>query len=146
MKKSKDKSTLAMPYIKLYPRDLLAHAAQEMPLNAFGAYIILLCFGWDSEPAATIPADEKTIRRIVGADPDEWQAIREQVLAKFEPFEADASRLVNARLRREWLEATEKHDVNSKRGKAAAEKRWHGNGSEEPEAGGFVVDEDADLD
>ena len=83
-----------------------------------------------------------TVRRIVGADPDEWQAIREQVLAKFEPFEADASRLVNARLRKEWLEATEKHDVNSKRGKAAAAKRW-GNGSEVPEAG-FAVEEDID--
>jgi uncharacterized protein YdaU (DUF1376 family) len=148
MTKSKDKSTLATPYIKLYPRDLLAHEAQEMPLNAFGAYIILMCFGWDSEPEATIPADEMTVRRIVGADPDEWQAIREQVLAKFEPFEADASRLVNTRLRKEWLEATEKHDVNSKRGKAAAAKRWHGTTGSEPEdpEAGFAVEKDTDLD
>jgi uncharacterized protein YdaU (DUF1376 family) len=149
MTKSKNKSTLTMPYIKLYHRDLLAHAAREMHFDAFGGFIILLCFAWDSDPPATIPADEEAIRKILGADKDQWAAMRGQILAKFEPFEADAGRLVNARLRKEWLEATEKHDVNSKRGKAAAAKRWHGTtGSEpeEPEAGGFVVEEDADLD
>ncbi len=141
----KEKAQLAMPYIKLYTKDILANAAKDMPLAAFGGYVILLCYAWTSDPPATIPADEKSIRRIIGADSDEWAGIREQVLLKFDPLEGRPDRLVNHRLWKEWMDATEQREVNSKRGKAGAKARWNSNDGPEPEAGGFAVEEDIDA-
>lgn len=134
------KEEVNLPFIKLYTKDILANAAKTMTLEAFGAYVILLCFAWGEEPAATIPKDETIIRRAIGVDPEPWARIREQVLAKFQPWEEDKSRLVNVRCRHEWLEAQEAHKKNSKRGKAGADARW--NGKDKPD--GFDVQEELD--
>lgn len=63
-------------YIEKYRRKT-AH----LTLAEHGAYRLLMDAYWDAR--GPLPADEGRLRRIIGADPEEWAAVREAVLAFF---------------------------------------------------------------
>jgi hypothetical protein len=75
--------------------------------------------------------------------PEEWRVIRDEVLENFEPFDEDPTRLVNKRLRRQWLELQEFTEMASDRGKKGAAGRWPKN---MPEPEGEEKDEDENED
>jgi uncharacterized protein YdaU (DUF1376 family) len=108
------------PSFQFYAKDILAHAAREMSLEAFGAYVILLCFAWDSDPIASLPADQEALRRIVGASEVQWASIWQQVSGKFIVHPSDNSRLQNDRLFRQWVELQRFSKSQSER----ANRRW----------------------
>jgi hypothetical protein len=74
--------------------------------------------------------------------PEEWGLIKDEVLENFEPFDEDPTRLVNKRLRRQWLELQEFTEMARDRGKKGAAGRWNGN-TPEPEG---VEEEDQTQD
>ena len=59
-----------------------------MSLSARGAFIDLLVYQFANDG---IPNDERMICRILGAFPDEWKSIREEVYEKF-PLGEDGRR------------------------------------------------------
>jgi uncharacterized protein YdaU (DUF1376 family) len=95
-----------------------------MSLAEVGAYTRLLCLAWDQEPCATLPDDEEKIRRMAGADKDEWKTIREAVMDKFPKSEQFKGRRINKRLREQFDEVEEYAEKMSERGKKGASKRW----------------------
>lgn len=69
------------PAFQFYPRDWLADAAViAMPCAARGAYINLLAACWIE---GSLPVDPVALRRIAGAEIEEWKAIAESVLSRF---------------------------------------------------------------
>ena len=103
-----------------------------MSLTAQGAYINLLAVAWDSDPIATIPNQPDKLWKLAGAMPEDWKGIKDEVLENFEPFDEDSTRLVNKRLRRQWLELKEFSEMAAARGNKRAATRW-GTGEQEPE-------------
>ena len=85
-----------------------------MSLASKGAFIDLLAYQFAN---GSIPQDDRTLCRIVGAFPDEWQEIREEVLSK---FEEDNGGLVNRRMQKE---RDERNEIREKRIEAVS-KRW----------------------
>jgi len=114
-----------LPYFSFYTKDFVA-ATAGMSCAEVGAYIRLLAFAWGAEPEGTIPdnADEQ-LRRIAGADKDEWHQIKGAVLAKFEKDERFEGRLMNKRLRITFEEVEEHKEKQSVRGRKGAAKRWN---------------------
>jgi uncharacterized protein YdaU (DUF1376 family) len=104
---------------------------QMMSLAAQGAYINLLAVAWDSDPIATIPNQPDKLWKLATAMPEEWKVIKDEVLENFEPFDEDSTRLVNKRLRRQWLELKEFSEMAAARGNKGAAARW-GTGEQEP--------------
>ena len=150
------------PAFQFYVKAYLSGAARRMTLTGLAAYINLLSMAWDSDPIATLPSDPERLRRLVGASVEEWRQIKEEVLENFKPFEDDPTRIINKRLRQQWLELSEYSEklseTASERGKKGAAKRWSKkNGSTpavaepaneddfdaESVAGGVDIDEDA---
>jgi len=105
------------PWFAFYPDDFDS-GTRAMTLAGRGAYLSLLCYQFSN---GTIPKDERTICRIIGAFPDEWAEIRSEVLAKFEALE-DGS-WINRRMEKE---REERDGIRVKRIEAV-QKRW-GNG------------------
>lgn len=85
-----------------------------MSLAAKGAFIDMLAYQFAN---GSIPDDDRTICRIVGAFPDEWAAVRDEVLPKFEHEEGV---FINARMQKE---RDEREEIRSKR-VDAVNKRW----------------------
>jgi len=90
-----------------------------MSCAAKGALMDLLI---DQFANGSVPKDDDEICRIIGASPDEWQSIKNQVLAKFQP-DQDGN-LFNERMK---MERDEREGIRAKRVKASKEgnsKRW----------------------
>jgi uncharacterized protein YdaU (DUF1376 family) len=114
------------PAYQHYAKDFLA-GTSDMSCAEVGAYIRLLDHAWDSNPIATLPNDDTKLRRMAGADPEEWATIRRAVLAKFRvvhegtgELQGKPGRLVNDRLMDYWKELEEYSENKTK----AAEARW----------------------
>lgn len=113
------------PAFQFYVKDWTASPTRQMmTLSGQGSYINLLAVAWDSDPIATIPNQPDKLWKLAGATPDEWRVIQGEVLENFEPFDEDPTRLVNKRLRRQWLELQEFTEMASDRGKKGAAGRW----------------------
>jgi uncharacterized protein YdaU (DUF1376 family) len=120
-----------------------------MTLAGQGAYINLLAIAWDSDPIATIPNQPDKLWKLATAMPEEWKVIKDEVLDNFEPFDEDPTRLVNKRLRRQWLELKEFSEMASDRGKKGAAGRWPNEPDgveEDDETPDENTDEGADID
>ena len=102
------------PWFAFYPDDF-SGGTRSMSLAARGAFIELLSFQFAN---GSIPADDTTICRIIGAFPKEWRAIKGEVLAKFEI--ADNGNFVNERMTKE---RAERDGIREKRVQAIT-KRW----------------------
>jgi uncharacterized protein YdaU (DUF1376 family) len=119
------------PAFQFYAKDFLAGTA-HMSCAEVGAYIRLLSHAWDSDPCGTIPVEEEQQRRLAGADIDEWQLIKKNVLAKFQEDERFKNRLVNLRLRITHEDADEHKDNMVNRAKKGAAARWQKKQHENP--------------
>jgi len=129
MKQPKNKP----PAFQFFVKDWTASPTRQMmSLAAQGAYINLLAIAWDSDPIATIPNQPDKLWKLAGAMPEDWKLMQDEVLENFEPFDEDSTRLVNKRLRRQWLELKEFSEMASNRGKKGAAGRWD-TGEHEPE-------------
>lgn len=115
------------PAYQHYAKDFLAGTA-DMSCAEVGAYIRLLDQAWDSSPVATLPMEDEKLRRLAGADKEEWVQIKTSVLAKFIKSEVFEGRYLNQRMRAYFEELQEHHDklseTASERGKKGAAKRW----------------------
>jgi uncharacterized protein YdaU (DUF1376 family) len=143
------------PAFQFYVKDWLSSpTVRMMSAAARAAYIDLLATAWDSDPIATIPNKPNELWRLANVMPEEWAQVKDDVLACFEPFEDDPTRLVNLRLRRQWLELQEFSEKQAHR----ASRRWkkedkqpkqrkpakpNGNGLEPEPADDLTVNEDA---
>jgi uncharacterized protein YdaU (DUF1376 family) len=133
MPKKKKQPKNKPPAFQFYVKDWTASPTRQMmSLAGQGAYINLLAVAWDSDPIATIPNQPDKLWKLAGAMPEEWTVIKDEVLESFEPFDEDSTRLVNKRLRRQWLELKEFSEMASDRGKKGAAGRWPKN-TPEPE-------------
>ena len=125
MPKKKKQPKNKPPAFQFFVKDWTASPTRQMmSLAAQGAYINLLAIAWDSDPIATIPNEPDKLWKLADAMPDEWGLIKDEVLENFEPFDEDSTRLVNKRLRRQWLELKEFSEMASDRGKKGAAGRW----------------------
>jgi uncharacterized protein YdaU (DUF1376 family) len=133
MPKKKKQPKNKPPAFQFFVKDWTASPTRQMmSLAAQGAYINLLAIAWDSDPIATIPNQPDKLWKLAGAMPEEWGPIKDEVLENFEPFDEDSTRLVNKRLRRQWLELKEFSEMAAARGNKGAAARW-GTGEQEPE-------------
>lgn len=108
------------PYFKLYPKHLLADEdTQIMDATEFGAYVLLLCIAWHSEPPCTIPNDEERLSRLARLSPDEWADRRAIILA---PWTENGDRFVQKRLLREFQEMEKAHATRSESGRLGGSK------------------------
>jgi uncharacterized protein YdaU (DUF1376 family) len=101
-------------WFAFYPDDF-AGGTRGMSLASKGAFIDLLAYQFAN---GSIPKDDRTLCRIVGAFPDEWEEIRGEVLSK---FEEDGGALVNRRMQKE---RDERNEIREKRIEAVS-KRWN---------------------
>jgi uncharacterized protein YdaU (DUF1376 family) len=117
------------PAFQFYAKEFLA-GTTNMRMAAVGAYIRFLAHAWDGNPICSIPADDYSLFKLSGADSkEEWNEVKDQVLAKWEPREIDGQkRLVNLRLLAYFKELAEHHKEMSDRGKKGAEARWDKDG------------------
>lgn len=73
------------PAFQFYPADFLADPrVAAMPPAAIGAYVLLLCYAWNSAEQGTLPADEAHLSRLCRLHPDDWRELRDLVLSPFE--------------------------------------------------------------
>lgn len=140
MPKKKKQPKNKPPAFQFYAKDWTASPTRQMmSLAAQGAYINLLAIAWDSDPIATIPNQPDKLWKLATAMPEEWKVIKDEVLENFEPFDEDPTRLVNKRLRRQWLELQEFTEMATDRARKGAEARWP---KETPEPEGEEEDVD----
>jgi uncharacterized protein YdaU (DUF1376 family) len=133
MPKKKKQPKNKPPAFQFFVKDWTASPTRQMmSLAAQGAYINLLSVAWDSDPIATIPNLPEKLWKLADAMPEEWKVIKDEVLENFEPFDEDPTRLVNKRLRRQWLELQEFTEMATDRGRKGAAARWSKD-TQEPE-------------
>lgn len=101
-------------WFAFYPDDFDG-GTRSMSLAGKGAFLCLLGYQFNN---GSVPSDDKTICRIIGAFLDEWKPIRLEVLAKFER-DSNGS-LVNRRMEKE---REEREGIRAKRVEAI-NKRW----------------------
>lgn len=101
------------PWFAFYPDDF-AGGTRGMSMAAKGAFVDLLAYQFAN---GSIPNDDRTISRIIGAFPDEWESVRSEVLPK---FEQEGVTLVNRRMQKE---REEREEIRGKR-VDAINKRW----------------------
>jgi uncharacterized protein YdaU (DUF1376 family) len=101
-------------WFAFYPDDF-SGGTRSMSLAGRGAFIELLSHQFSS---GSIPPDDRTICRIIGAFPDEWDAVKAEVLTKFDTD--DNGNFVNHRMQKE---REEREEIRSKRVEAIS-KRW----------------------
>ena len=133
MPKKKKQPKNKPPAFQFYVKDWTASPTRRMmSLAAQGAYINLLAIAWDSDPIATVPNQPDKLWKLADAMPEEWKVIRDEVLENFELFDQDPNRLVNKRLRRQWLELQEFTEMATDRAHKGAAARWSKD-TQEPE-------------
>lgn len=110
----------SLPWFAFHNEDWLTDVyVRQMTLAQRGAYITLLAYEWSE---GWIPADPEGLRRLLGADKAEWEAIWvEPLVGRFREVDG---RLYNPRLEKERIEAIRRHRSLSKRGKDGARVRW----------------------
>lgn len=88
------------PGFILYPRDwLLSPSIRDMSDQQVRVYLDLLCLSWLEEPIATLPNDSRKLAWLLRLSLEEWEAIKEPIMAKFKVDRND--RLYNEKLKAE---------------------------------------------
>ena len=114
------------PAFQFYVKDWLSsESVVVMTAEQRGWYIQLLCHAWNSEPIATLPADDRKLKALAGAG-DGWATDKQAVL---DCFEVEGDRLVNRRLEAQHQELQEFHNSKSEAGRKGNEVRWNKNRS-----------------
>ena len=116
------------PYFPFYPKDFAADAVVElMSTPAVGAYILLMCKAWHSDPPASLPDDDRVLARFARMTPDDWLVVRSEVLPAFAV--GSDGRLHQKRLRSEY----DKFAAKSKSARDSANRRWEAQRAKEEE-------------
>ena len=85
------------------------------------AFADMLAVAWQSDPPATLPADDDELAAIARLSPDEWRVIAKPILAQ---TRKDGRRLVFTKLHQQYQHMCDEHAFNVARAKAGARKRW----------------------
>jgi uncharacterized protein YdaU (DUF1376 family) len=111
------------PWFAFFPKDFAGDELVEaMSTLEVGAYILLLCKAWSSEPPGSLPDDDAVLARYARLDPGVWSEVKPRVLA---PFSLGADkRWHQKRMREEYASAVHRMKAFSRRGRQAAEARW----------------------
>jgi uncharacterized protein YdaU (DUF1376 family) len=108
------------PFFAFYPADFANDINVEaMSTRAVGAYILLLCKAWQSDPPGSLPNNDQILARLARLDAVEWAEVSAGVLACFE-LRTDG-RLHQPRLRREYDKALKAMTAKRKGGLKGAE-------------------------
>lgn len=108
------------PFFAFYPADFAGDINVEaMSTLAVGAYILLLCKAWQSDPPGSLPNNDQTLARLARLSAVEWAEVSAAVLACFE-LRPDG-RLHQARLRAEYDKAISVMKAKRKGGQKGAE-------------------------
>ena len=111
------------PWMKFYPTDFLGDSTVcTMTTEAVGAYFLLLCHAWQQEPRGTLPNDDSRLARWARLSPDEWLAVREQVLGAFRASD-DGQTIVQPRMAAEGADAESRRTALSEAGRRGAAAR-----------------------
>lgn len=115
---------MAMPFFPFYVQDWLSsNSVSVMTLAEKGAYTELLVRMWQEAPkeGCFLPADDRTLSRMLHVSPQEWQELREVLIdGPMAVFHVEDGHLVNERLTKEWEKAL---GISQKRSEAASSKR-----------------------
>ena len=104
------------PYFKLFASAFCLDT-EGMTAEEIGAYIMLLCRAWMSEPVGVISAkDPETLARYARVTPERWKKIKANVLRN---FKAERTMLVSKVLADQWtdcekLSETQRKKVNKR--------------------------------
>jgi uncharacterized protein YdaU (DUF1376 family) len=110
------------PAFQFYVKDWLSsESVVVMTAEQRGWYIQLLCHAWNSDPIATLPADDRKLKALAGAG-DSWATDKQAVL---DCFEVDGDRLVNRRLAEQFQQLEEFRNSKSEAGRKGNEARWN---------------------
>ena len=105
-----------------YPADwLLDDHRQDLSWSAQGVYIAMLALQWTRGNA--LPEDPDSIRRLLGADREDWKPAWLELVALF-PLDGDDGYRRNPRLSRVWAIAQSISRERSRAGKRGNEARW----------------------
>jgi len=102
------------PWFAFYVDDFVSGTI-AMSMAARGAFVSMLAYQFSN---GTVPSDDRSICRIIGAFPDEWEAIKDEVLPKFRD-NLDGT-IANERMEKERLE---REGIRQSK-IDAAKKRW----------------------
>lgn len=93
-----------MPFFQLYPADFLASGKVAAMTNAeVGAYFLLMCQAWMSDPPCSVPDSDPVLARWARMPLQEWLDARPAVLSAWELREG---RWFQPRMESEWGKAT----------------------------------------
>lgn len=106
---------MSSPWMPLYVADYLADT-RRLTMAEHGAYMLLIMEYWRN---GGLPDDEMRLARIVGATPDEWAKVRDNVAELFQP---------GWRHKRIDAELAKSRD-KSEAAKASASRRWQSKGN-----------------
>jgi hypothetical protein len=115
------------PAFQFYVKDWRSSGTiHQMTRQEIGDYITLLAAAWDSDDPGTLPLPVEIAAKCAGTDP---RVVR-NFLAKYpHTFIESNGRLVNEKLRAQYLELLQFHEKAHDRAKAGAAARWKGNAS-----------------
>lgn len=106
---------MKLPYFNFYVMDFAADGLVEaMSTQEVGAYILLLCKAWHEDPAGSVPDDDRTLARWARMAPEEWQTVKERVLA---PWRLDGGRWHQKRMQEEHKARADAYESFSDRGR-----------------------------
>ena len=111
------------PFFAFYPADFANDINVEaMSTLQVGAYLLLLCKAWQSDPPASLPSDDVVLARLARVDSVTWAEIKTGVLA---PFHVGADgRLHNKRLRLEYDKAARLLKSRRAAGSEGGKETW----------------------
>lgn len=111
------------PAFMFYVDDFASDGKVEaMTTEGVGCYILLLCKAWRETPPCTIPNDDRLLARWARISDQRWAELRGEVLLPWEP--SGDTRLVQARLLKEFRKQRERSNARSRSGKVGADARW----------------------
>lgn len=92
-------------------------------MNAYqkSAFIDMCGIAWQSDPPATLPADDAELAAIARVSVDEWHAMSRPLLAH---MRKDGRRLIITKLYEQYKVMCDEHTFNVERGRTGARKRW----------------------
>jgi uncharacterized protein YdaU (DUF1376 family) len=112
------------PAFLLYVRDIISsdtiERLHEEDPRGVAAYLYLLCKSWIQDPPATLPDDQKELRRMARLTPEEWARIWPIMSPKF--VSDGNGRLYNERLHSTWERQQERRTSGRKGGKSKGGK------------------------
>ena len=110
---------MSLPYFNLYPRDFEADTS-HLSLEEDGAYNRLLRLCWMT-PGCSLPDDDAWIMRRMRVDQETYDRVVRVVLAEF--FVRKSGRVSNARIAREYDQASTSHEKRVLAGKSGGKAK-----------------------